>query len=215
MGAAIGTLFAVAGTLLSEALLYVPVVLSAAADLFIEFGATTALTAIGGGVGITESIIDTAAFLYGGYQAVTAIQGGLLATAAFIGAGQFTTAGLLGAGIALSILGGGIAIGYSIGSGNTQLLPKPDISKFLYSDSGKSNAPRDIFKLFSDSLYDTNTLSTNDDSNVFNSARGGQLLRFQSGTKRKQTMYNNGNQGILAGSRRPAKIIKLGPSKGR
>ncbi|AXL65951.1 hypothetical protein [Circular genetic element sp.] len=216
MGAAVGTLFAIAGTLLAEAILYVPVIASVAADLFLEFGATTALTAFGGGVGLTEGVIDTALYLYSGYQAITALQTGLLATAAFVGAGQFTTAGLLGAGIALSILGGGIAIGFSIGSGNTQLLPKPDLQKFLYSDTAtaKSNV-RNTFKLFSDSLFDTNTLSTNDDSYLFNSPGSGQLLRVQGGTKRKQTMYNYGSQGILAGGRRPAKIVKRGPPKGR
>lgn len=208
MGAAIGTLFAIAGTLLSEALVYVPVVAATAGEFLLDFTATTALTAFGGGVGLAEGALETASFLYGGYQAVTALQSGLIATAGLLGTGQLTTAGLLGTGIALSILGGGIAIGYSIGAGNTQLLPRPDITEFLYSDSPKS---RKLFKLFSDTLYN----STNDDSNVFNSAGSGQLLRIQSGSKRKQTMYDDGGQGILAGGRRPEKIIKRGPPKGR
>lgn len=223
MGAALGTLFAVAGTLLVEALTYAPTIVAVASQFFLDFGATTAATAFSAAIGAGGALVETASYLYGGYLAVNALQGGLLGIAAYLGAGQLVTTGILGLAASAVLFGGGAAVGWAIGSGNSHLLPKADLRDFLYSSDFPNSSSRkplsldDIFfggqggnRLFAPDP-DLNDVS----SGVPTAAVYRQRMRIQSGAARKQTMFNYGSKSLLPGRNRSADGVEYGSPKGR
>lgn len=168
MGAVVGTLFAVAGTVLLDVLATVPAASAAALLFFADFAATTAVTA----VGVGGALVDAATFISGTVAAVQALQGGVAGVLAYLGAGQLITYGTLTAIAAGAIFAGGVGLGVALGSGNTKLVRRQPIQDFLFTTRRIAT----IYDVIKQLRSNTQT---------------GQFLRLQTGQKRSRPLFNN------------------------
>lgn len=175
MGAAVGTLFAVGGTLLFEALASVPAAAALATTFLIDFAGATTVTAVGAYLGFSGVLTETLAVATATYGAIQAVQGGVLGVLTYLGATELVTSGIIGLATALTLFGGGVVLGY-------QLFGAPF--------EGSLVSPNLIHEVIEGRKF----LSLNDVifKQLRNTPQAGQQVRVRGGRKRGREVFDDG-----------------------
>lgn len=176
MGAVVGTLFAVGGTLLFESLVSVPAAAALATTFIVDFAGASSVTLFGAALGIGGVISDTVATVTTTYAAIQAIQGGVIGVLGYLGATELVTSGVLGLAASAALFGGGVALGHKLFATQTQTLVKPN--------------------LISEVINGRKFLSLNDviKNQLRGVAQAGGQVRVRGGRKRVREVYDDGGQ---------------------